>query len=92
VREAAEQAHLTIWYYPDYPYVIDTEPELESRARAGWKKMVYPINPEALRAWVESVAAYGSQISSFWQDKDMMEQAIEDYSCRYKGICLWSPP
>jgi LmbE family N-acetylglucosaminyl deacetylase len=92
VREAAERTRLSLRYYADYPYVIDNEEKLDGLENAGCKRDVYPLTTGALSVWVESVAAYSSQISSFWEDKTKMEQAIVDYSRHNGGICLWSQP
>ncbi len=88
-RRAAEGLGLPLWYYADYPYVEKLAGELEKLRIANWKEHVFPISAEGLRAWTQAVAAYQSQISTFWPDLQAMEAAISDYCARSGGMRLW---
>jgi LmbE family N-acetylglucosaminyl deacetylase len=88
VRAAAEGSGLPLWYYADYPYVqwlrgipdelvIDLEPT------------VFPVSQAGLAAWVESVASYVSQISTFWFSREDMEIEIRGFSQKNGGVQLW---
>ena len=88
VRAAAEGLGLPIWYYADYPYVqwLRTIP---ADLVSGMKPFEFPITEAGLGAWVKSVAAYPSQISSFWFDLEDMEEGIRNYCLKNGGVQLW---
>jgi len=92
VREAVNDLGSAVWYYEDYPYVLRCEGELERLASGGWVRRTFPISPQGLRAWQDSVAAHASQISTFWPGEAEMRQAIEEQLNRRGGTCLWQPP
>jgi len=84
-RAAAEQLKIPLWYYADYPYV-QAIPDWELK---NMKPTVYPISVEGVTAWGDSVAAYRSQISTFWKNIPEMQVEICDYSRQMKGAILW---
>lgn len=88
VRAAAEGLGLPIWYYADYPYVqwLRTIPADLVR---GMKAFEFPITEAGLAAWIESVAAYPSQISTFWFSRKDMEEDIRNYCLKNGGVQLW---
>ena len=81
---------LDLWYYADYPYARN---ELQSLAdlneTPGWSMQVYPVNADALHAWQRAVAAYTSQISTFWQDLNEMGADLQGYTSHSGGVRLW---
>ena len=85
-RAVAERLEIPLWFYADYPYLLETE---EPQVPEDWALTVSPISPEGLLAWQESVAAHKSQISTFWPDLADMREAIREYSLRMGGVCLW---
>jgi LmbE family N-acetylglucosaminyl deacetylase len=88
VRAAAEGLSLPAWYYADYPYVqwLKTiPPDLVSEM----KPVEFPVTEAGLFAWIESVAAYPSQISSFWFSLKDMEEDIRNYCLKNGGVHLW---
>ncbi len=91
-RLAAEGLYRPLWYYADYPYVLRWEEQLKELTQKGWESQVYPISAPALAAWRDSVAAHGSQISTFWATVDEMQQAITRYLRSSQGITLWRKP
>ena len=88
VRAAAEGLGLPVWYYADYPYVqwLRTIP---ADLVSGMKPFEFPVMDAGLAAWVESVAAYTSQISSFWFSLEDMEEEIRNYCLKNGGVQLW---
>lgn len=80
VRRATEASQHALSYYPDFPYVL-----AGFRQRAGLeeKKLLERLSPlpqAAVEAWADAVAAYASQISTFWRDEAEMRQAIASYA------------
>lgn len=84
VRRAAEAMRKPLWYYADYPYVrlpgIDPPGD-------GWQPREFGITVDGMAAWEDAVAAYTSQISTFWQDEQVMRADIREYGAR--GVRLW---
>jgi LmbE family N-acetylglucosaminyl deacetylase len=91
-RAAIEGLSLPIWYYPDYPYVLEEGYRLEALQEAGWRKRVFPVSEAGVQAWLEAVSAYHSQISTFWESEQEMGKAIRDYARQQGGVALWQPP
>jgi LmbE family N-acetylglucosaminyl deacetylase len=91
-RAAAEALGRSLWYYADYPYVLRCKAQVEAMLQEGWKTKVIPISTEGLRAWQESIAAHGSQISTFWVGDKEMRLAVTEYMQWNKGTWLWSKP
>jgi LmbE family N-acetylglucosaminyl deacetylase len=85
-RAAAEKLSLPLWYYADYPYLLEAE---NLKALETLESMQISISPEGLRAWQDAVAAYGSQISTFWQNLDEMRAAIQAYLHKMGGVKLF---
>lgn len=92
VRAAAERSGRALLYYADYPYILQDPAGLEALIRSGWEPVGFPLPDTGLEAWQEAVAAYGSQISSFWPGTDEMRQAIEAYATSRWGLSLWRRP
>ena len=94
-RRAAERLGAPLFFYPDYPYILQLPTILEkmegSGARGGamgrtpaspdekWTRLAGFISEEGLSAWQKSIAAYQSQISTFWHKVPDMELAIRNY-------------
>ena len=91
-RGLAEMLRLPLCYYPDYPYAIEYEAEAAFLAPAGAEAKVYPVSAQGLAAWQDSVAAYTSQISTFWDSDKAMRAAIRSFCERGGGVRLWVVP
>lgn len=91
-RLAAESLGIPLWFYADYPYVLRSEGDIPALLPQGWEMQIHPIDEADLQAWVESVAAHSSQISTFWNESSAMEAAIREYSRVSEGVRLWRPP
>jgi hypothetical protein len=80
-----------LYYYPDFPYAEKFLPELDFTSWAGerWEKEKWKITPLAFDAWVESMAAYSSQISTFWADVQEMRSSLQAYFQAGGGTFLW---
>jgi hypothetical protein len=88
-RSVAEKLNIPLWYYADYPYVLDIDepPEMDD-----WELTLSTISPGGLLAWQASVAAHGSQISTFWPDLKTMRTEIQAYFNQMGGVRLWQKP
>lgn len=88
-RTAAEQTGRPLYYYADYPYVLD-EAEWPDILRIGsGKPHRFEISPPGLESWIEAVYAHRSQISTFWTDYAAIQAAIRSYSREIGGMILW---
>jgi LmbE family N-acetylglucosaminyl deacetylase len=91
-RAAAEALGTPLWYYADYPYVQRYVEDIPRLLPEGWEMQIFSLTEAELQAWVESVAAHTSQISTFWSDLNAMEAAIREYGQVSGGVRLWKPP
>ncbi len=89
VRAALEKTGRKLWYYADYPYVLKTGISSDFLVQPGCEAKLFPISAAALTAWVGSIAAHGSQISTFWPDLASMQAAIAGYCAAQGGLRLW---
>ncbi|MBN1427471.1 MAG: PIG-L family deacetylase [Anaerolineae bacterium] len=93
VRSVAEHWQVPLSqmrYYEDYPYV--TYPDalnIALGAPASWHVITYPITEAALAAKSRAIAAYVSQISSFWDHEDAMIAALREHVQQSGGERLW---
>jgi LmbE family N-acetylglucosaminyl deacetylase len=88
-RHVAEGLERPLWYYADYPYVLNCKAQLEQMEAEGWTSQVFNISQAGLSAWRDSIAAHASQISTFWTDIAEMTQAVAEYMQHDNGIRLW---
>ena len=98
-RKAAETSGSIHAYYEDFPYVVregDRWPNLRSPLLEG-----RPLVPELARlteadldAWIDGIARYRSQLSTFWADRPALAAAVMHFAARTGGaggpaIRLW---
>lgn len=88
-RQAAEALGWKLWYYADYPYVLQDGETIAALEANGWRMPRFPLSPAALQAWIQAVAAHQSQISTFWPNLSAMKAAITAYHDRFGGAVLW---
>lgn len=88
-RAAAEKLGHRLWYYADYPYVLQQIETLGALEESGWLKTVTPVSAPGLKAWQAAIAAHTSQISTFWIDLGVMETMITQYLETMGGGVLW---
>lgn len=91
-RQAAEVCFGDkVWYFEDYPYVQEDGaltaviPEPPSN----WQAHTYPLHPANLTAKAKAIAAYRSQVSTFFTDYQDLTQQIQTYSQQVGGERLW---
>lgn len=88
VRIGAEGLERQMWYYADFPYVVDLDLDQDTNV-ASMPHRVFPVSENGLSAWIEAVEAHASQISTFWIDLDQMRAAIRGFWGPLEGIRLW---
>jgi LmbE family N-acetylglucosaminyl deacetylase len=87
-RQAAEVLDVPLWYYADYPYVLSAMEQASLPQNA--RRSMFRLSQPALLAWQDAVAAYASQISTFWRDESSMRYALQDYASGQGGVWLWN--
>jgi LmbE family N-acetylglucosaminyl deacetylase len=95
VRAAAESLNIPLWFYADYPYAVDdplNHGDLRGDLSAYHPALVQGLSPQALTAWQSAIAAYTSQISTFWGSLDQMRARIAAYHLEGGGCMLWQRP
>ncbi len=93
-RLAAERLNNgELLYYEEYPYVLlpDALEAVTDVADDHWQPTIIPLSAAALEAKIKAVAAYESQLSSFFRDQDDMAEAVRQYSQSIGGERLWRP-
>jgi LmbE family N-acetylglucosaminyl deacetylase len=91
-RKVADMQKVSIAYYADYPYVIEHKSSLHNLLPHDCQPTIYPVSQAGLIVWQESIAAYKSQISTFWGNLDQMKEEIREYRSMAGGITLWCLP
>ena len=88
-RAAAEMLRRPLWYYADFPYAAQEGGILSDYIHPDCCPHSFPISESALEAWQEGVAAYTTQISTFWGGLEEMKSAIREYWQGPKSGLLW---
>lgn len=88
VRQAAERLNRQLWYTADIPYLF-WHPEELAQLVDGMTAVTQPITEAGLKAWVEAVLAYESQISTLFESPDKAEEEIRSYYTDQGGLHFW---
>ncbi len=89
VRRAAESLKRPLLYYADVPYVLNYPQTLAPAIRA-LESQLYQVSEIGLKAWLEGVSAYRSQVGSLYKgDLGTLYDAIRLYWGAEGGIRLW---
>jgi len=88
VRSAAQGLDRPMWYYADYPYLVNIV-EDQVDMFSGLNAEIFSVSAAGLDAWKDAVAAHTSQISTFWSDLNQMRSAIQNYWQQFEGVRLW---
>jgi LmbE family N-acetylglucosaminyl deacetylase len=89
VRAAAERLGGSLLYYADYPYAAQHPQELAAAAVSFTRDYSLPVSAAGLQAWQEGVAAYQSQISTFWTGRAELDAEVKAYWQTGMGSFLW---
>ena len=88
VQAATERLDVSVWFYADYPYI-------EYAGQAEWARLAQreyvdlAVSEAGLQAWMGSIAAHASQVSTFWPNQEEMRAAIGAYCGRVGGVRLF---
>lgn len=88
VRQAVERLNFPLWYAADLPYLFKQPWELD-RFVAGMEQTLNTITEAGLQAWIHSILAYKSQLSSLFDEPDQVEKYIRAYYAQQGGFPLW---
>jgi LmbE family N-acetylglucosaminyl deacetylase len=88
VRHAAERLNRPLWYAADAPYLFKQPEELAPQV-AGMRESLHSITEAGLRAWVEAVLAYKSQLNSVFENPEKIEEDIRSYYSEREGLPIW---
>lgn len=88
VRKAAELLQRPLHYYVDIPYLFNNA-ALLSPAVASMEAGHFDISEAGLKAWLEGIGAYKSQLKSLYKDEGALFAAIQDYWAAQHGLSLW---
>jgi len=92
-RLAAEQAvsPAKLHYYEDYPYAQTpgAVAGLVAHPSGGWAATVVPLDEAALRAKIDAIRAYRSQLSTFFADEADLAAQVRGVARTRGGERLW---
>ena len=89
VRKAAEKSGYSLLYYAEFPYIREDWVILDKLESSGWKPHSFKITSEGIAAWQAAAAAYQSQVTTFWESTDALEQQIKEMAARAGGTRLF---
>ncbi len=89
VRQIIANTGIIAWFYADFPYIIKNPGDLPRFIDEGWGAETFPISEEGLQAWLKSVSAHRSQLSTFWNNPQEMECDFRKYVRKNQGSVLW---
>ena len=76
---AVQASGLPGLYYADYPYVTYNYEQTNLLEAETWQRLPTVISESGLLSWQKAVAAYKSQLSTFWRTRKEMRLAISNY-------------
>jgi LmbE family N-acetylglucosaminyl deacetylase len=91
-RLAAERCFSTnLIYYEEYPYATAPSAVQAAIAKDGavWQSKTVPIPESAMISKLEAIAAYDSQLSTFFLDHADLERQVRHYSQAVGGERKW---
>ena len=78
-RMQHEEEYATIVQTAMDGIVIASAPVLSEMELGVWQRSPAPVSEPALTAWLDAVAVYSSQISTFWSGVEEMKLAVKNY-------------
>jgi len=87
-RMGVEKTGRSLLYYADAPYILNHPEELESTTQ-GMSSTIFPVSKPGLKAWLNGISAYDSQIEMLFDTDTKMRDMMHEYWNREKGIRLW---
>jgi LmbE family N-acetylglucosaminyl deacetylase len=90
-RLAAERLGRPLWYYRDLPYDIrDGQPPEDLPIPPHGETRV-PLASEEIDAWAAAAGEYHSQLTTFWDNFDIMAAELREYHDGRGGLRLYRP-
>ncbi|GAB4273258.1 MAG: PIG-L family deacetylase [Candidatus Promineifilaceae bacterium] len=95
VRAAAEKAFSgNLWYYEDYPYVREQNAltkVIPTEEKNAWQVEIIPLTPTQISRRTDAIAAYKSQVDTFFNGRIDLNNQITAYTQKVGGERLWQP-
>jgi len=91
-RAAAERCFGgRLLYYEDYPYVVDRAAftAVIPSQLSSWQPQVVPVSTAALDAKIRAIAAFQSQISTFFTSEADLAQKVTEFTASVGGERVW---
>lgn len=91
-RKAVNRLQIPVAFYADYPYAREDQGREILNFMEGseeWQDEEFPVSGEGLEKWIQAARAYGSQISTFWNNDDHLGVQINEFSTFLGGFKLW---
>ena len=91
-RKAASRLGRRLHYYADYPYAHELEGRETLKFMEGareWECDQLQITEKGLDRWWQGARAYGSQITTFWENEGALRREIKQFSDFLGGMKLW---
>ncbi len=77
-------------YYEEYPYAREKGAvEAVIGKKEGWQSTIIPLNKTNMTAKIAAIAAFRSQLSTFFDDAADVERKMEEYGRFLGGERLW---
>lgn len=92
VAAAAEQVWgNALFYYEDYPYAQKSGAveSLLARQTGPWRPQVIALDEAALQSKTEAIAAFQSQLSTFFTDRGDLNRQVRAYAAQVGGERVW---
>lgn len=77
----------SILFYEDFPYIVNSHSSPIDYSKLTPNK--FDLQVENIKTWHEAIAAYQSQISTFWKNTNRMKEEIFEFASRGGGKNLW---
>ena len=91
-RKAASRLGRSLSYYADFPYARDLEGQEILRIMTDsheWQGEHQQVTEEGLHQWWQGARAYASQITTFWEDEEVLLNEIKQFSDFLGGMTIW---
>jgi len=77
----------SLLFYEDYPYVVQSHSSSINNSKL--TPIKFDLQEENIKTWHAAIAAYQSQISTFWKNTNRMKEEINEFASRGGGKNLW---
>jgi hypothetical protein len=67
-------------YYEDFPYAQDSQAVKAALTPGLWEPELVPLSEQALRAKIAAIGCYGSQISTFWGSREVVNTTVRAFA------------